>query len=190
VSQPRDPGPRAHPGVHRLVIRDLRVRSGWFAGASPSFESAAPDLPRVLDRASIRRSLPRGPHLAHGQLYARFTTFDPTSPMDLPVTRLDRRGLRVAEEKLLAGYPGGSSDLGPALRSSEQAGFDGRRLLVVMSDFEIFPEPPTQVIPQLVASNADDVLALVFRSPPPPALLHSGVRVAHIVWGVKTRLGP
>lgn len=112
--------------------------------------------------------------------YARVTTFDQDSPLELPITRLNREGLAAAETALLARSPGGSSNLGPALTTVEASNFDGDRLLVVMSDFELYDADPRAVLANLIASKASAVLALVFRSTPPVQLLNTRVRVVHI----------
>jgi hypothetical protein len=102
------------------------------------------------------------------------------SPKELPVTRLDARGLKAAEGALLARAPGGSSQLGPALRSVESTPFAGRRILVVLSDFELYDPNPAEVLAELIDSSADTVVAIVFRAPRPAAFIGTRVYVASI----------
>src|SRR5206468_3084701 len=123
---------------------------------------------RVLDRAAIRRQLPPTPPRVRWSL--RITTFDLHSPKELAATRLDPAGLRAAERALLTQSPGGSSNLGPALHSVETTGFAGHRLLVVLSDLELYDPDVDRILRELIESTADAVLALVFRASPPPAL--------------------
>ncbi len=166
------------PGVGSLAIGDVTIPTAWFSGAAPVFQPTVLTNARALDRGAIRRQLPVAPSRVKWHL--RVSTFDLTSPKELVATRLDQRGLRSAERSLLARSPGGSSNLGPSLQYVESAGFDGRRLLVVLSDFELFDRNPAEVLDELVASSADTVLALVFRSSPPAALIDTRVRVARI----------
>jgi hypothetical protein len=110
----------------------------------------------------------------------RVTTFDLNSPKELAVTRLDASGLRAAERALLSQSPGGSSNLGPALRSVEASGFAGPRLLVVLSDLELFDRDVARVLRDLIDSAADAVLAVVFRASPPRVLDATRVQVARV----------
>jgi len=112
--------------------------------------------------------------------HLRLTTFDRQGPKELAVTRLDRRGLRAAECALLTPAPGGSSQLGPALRAVEAAGFNGGRILIVASDLELFDPDPPVVLRNLTRSSADAVLALAFRSQSPPTLAGAHVHVERI----------
>jgi hypothetical protein len=117
---------------------------------------------------------------------ARLTSFDCAGPLDLPLTTLDRVGLRVVRERLLTGTPGGCSRLGPALLAVESAPQrDGRRVLVVLSDFELFDPDPRQVVRRLVRATADVVVAVVFRAPVPDEFADTRVRVLHVVDGTR-----
>jgi hypothetical protein len=168
-------GERRVPGV---MIRSLAVPTTRFSGSVPAFVPVVVARGRVLDRAAIRRQLPAAPPQVRWSL--RVTTFDLHSPKELATTRLDTPGLRAAERALLTQSPGGSSNLGPALRSVEAAGFAGHRLLVVLSDLELYDPDVGQVFAELIDSTADEVLALVFRASPPPALIDTRVQVARV----------
>lgn len=116
-----------------------------------------------------------------GRWHARLTTFDRNSPMELSTIALDRRGLATVERALLSSTPGGSSNLGPALRHTNQLPFDGRRLIVVQSDFELYdPEGVSVIIRELDASPADAILALVFTALPPPSFTGTRIAVVHV----------
>ena len=170
-----DPGTRVVPGI---PIRHLDVPTVVFTGTATPLQPAPVVHARVLDRAAIRRRLPVPPPRVRWHL--RFSTFDLNSPKELPATRLDARGLRVAERALLARAPGGSSQLGPSLRTVESTPFAGRRILVVLSDLELYDPNPAEVLAELIDSSADTVLATVFRAPIPAALLGTRVQVASI----------
>jgi hypothetical protein len=122
-------------------------------------------------------------HLATGrgsQWHARVFSFDMNSPLDLALTPLDGRGRQAAQRALLSASPGGSSNLGPSLRAAEATAPSMPRLLVVMSDFELFDMDLSSVYNLLANSTATHVLALVFTSDPPSALVATGVEVHHI----------
>jgi hypothetical protein len=175
----RSAQPRPTPVVPAVEIRNVVVPTTRFAGAAaPSAMRVAPPRGRMLDRAAIRRQLPDPP--TRVRWYVRITTFDLRGPKELPATRLDRRGLRAVEQALLVPAPGGSSQLGPALRATEAAVFAGRRLVVVLSDLELFDPHPLSVLHDLINTPADAVLALVFRAAPPTALAGTRVSVARI----------
>jgi hypothetical protein len=163
------------PTVTEDVLLDLLDdQSGSMWGGSDALNLRDEAALIAVEHLASRRSRSR----AHW--YVRVTTFDQNSPMELPVTRLDSKGLRAAERSLLNRSPGGSSNLGPALRAVEAAGFPGRRLVAVMSDFQLFDSDVTQVLREFVESSADAVLALVFRSASPPQLAATRVQVAGI----------
>jgi hypothetical protein len=170
-----DPGTRVVPGI---PIRPLDVPTVVFTGTPTPSQPAPVVHARVLDRAAIRRRLPVPPPRVRWHL--RFSTFDLNSPKELPATRLDARGLRVAERALLARAPGGSSQLGPSLHRVESTPFAGRRILVALSDFELYDPNPHEVLAKLIDSSADSVLAIVFRAPTPAALIGTRVHVASI----------
>jgi hypothetical protein len=107
--------------------------------------------------------------------HCRITTFDLSSPLDMPIVQLDRRGLRSVEHRLLTAGAGGSSVLGPALERVEAQGFNGDRLLIVLSDFELYDPNPAQAIEDFASSPAHGLLAIVFRSSAPRALVDSRV---------------
>lgn len=109
----------------------------------------------------------------------RMRSFDSSSPLDMPVTRLDRNGVADARERLLIKPQGYSSELGPSLSATE-ADPHPRRLLVVHSDFELFDPDVDGVLDELIGSNAVHVLALVYRSQPPARLANTRVEVRHI----------
>jgi hypothetical protein len=112
--------------------------------------------------------------------HVRITTFDLASPLDMPPVHLDRRGLRSVERRLLTAGAGGSSILGPALAHVEGRPFEGDRLLIVFSDFELYDPDPMQAIDTLVSSPADGLLAIVFRKSPPRAFAGSRVAVCPV----------
>lgn len=174
--------PTSAEGWSRLVpgttIDDVAVSTIRFSGFAARLTSTVGPPRRVLDRAAIRRELPTPPRRVRWSL--RLTTFDMRGPKELAATRLDRRGLRAAECALLTAAPGGSSQLGPALRTVETAGFNGGRILIVASDLELFDADPSAVLQNLTRSSADAVLALVFRSQSPPALAAGHVHVERI----------
>lgn len=118
--------------------------------------------------------------------YLRVQSFDSPSAFDLPVTRLDRRGLNTAREVLLRASAGGSSCLGPALHRAESdlGDFKGRpRLLVVLTDFELFDPVPAVTLAAVVCSSAREVLAVSLNNAPPITLRASRVRTAQVTAG-------
>jgi hypothetical protein len=175
VSVGVDAPTRVVPGI---TIGNLDVPTVWFTGAAISFDPAPVVPGRVLDRAAIRRQLPAPP--ARVRWHLRVSTFDLHSPKELPATRLDARGLRAAEHALLARSPGGSSHLGPSLRSVESSPFAGRRILIVLSDLELCDPNPAHVLAELIDSSADAVLTIVFRAPTPAELIGTRVHIAPI----------
>ena len=110
-------------------------------------------------------------------------TFDYQSVFDLPVTKLDRRGLRRAQEVLLSASPGSSSILGPSLRRAEAnaARFAGPRLLIVLSDFELFDSNPMASLRAMIHSSATEVLAISLNGEPPTVLVDSRVRTVRLL---------
>jgi hypothetical protein len=164
--------------VRGITIDHVEIPTVRFRGGATRGESVAVTNARMLDRAAIRRQLPAPPSRLRWHL--RLTTFDLNSPKELPTTRLDARGLRAAEHALLARSPGGSSHLGPALHSVESTPFAGRRILVVLSDFELYDPNPVDVLVKLIGSSADTVSTIVFRAPPPAALIGTRVDVTSI----------
>jgi hypothetical protein len=122
-----------------------------------------------------------------GKWIARLSTFDMPSAFELPATSLTRRGLKVAEEVLLRGSPGGCSILGPSLRRAEESAsrFTGLdRLLVVLSDFELFDQPSPQAsLQKMIDSSATQVLAISLNNEPPDVLVDSRVRIARVAAG-------
>jgi len=117
--------------------------------------------------------------------HVQIATFDCPSVFDLPVTKLDRRGLKLAQQVLLSASPGGSSILGPSLRRAE-AGigqFPGNRLLVVLSDYELYDTDPQSSLAGLVNSAATEALAISLNNFPPAMLSGSRVRTARIAPG-------
>lgn len=122
-------------------------------------------------------------HLAAGQRRqarweAEIRSFDLSSPLDTGPLVLDRKGLAAAERALLSKPYGGSSNLGPSLDAAEASSAD--RVLVVLSDFELFDPDVPAVLDRLIRASAREVLALVFTSQPPRQLLHTRVRVHSI----------
>ena len=121
---------------------------------------------------------------AKGKWYVRISTFDHPSVFDLPITRLDRRGLAVVEDVLLRASPAGCSILGPSLNRAEQSAteFSGRyRLLVVLSDFELFDQSPMATLQELTRSSATCVLAVSLSNEPPAMLSNSHVLTARVL---------
>ena len=164
--------------VPGTTIKGLAVPTTGFVGSTAAFVPVVDPHHRVLDPAAIRRELPAVP--TRVRWYLRVTTFDRNSPKELATTRLNAAGLRAAERALLAQSPGGSSHLGPALRTVEGTGFAGRRLLIVLSDLELFDPDVDQVLDELHTSSADAVLALIFRSPPPAAIAGTRVQIMRV----------
>lgn len=120
---------------------------------------------------------------AQAHWHIRVSSFDHPSVFDLPITRLDRRGLHTAQQVLMRGSPGSSSILGPSLRRSEEAAarFRGPRLLVVASDYELYDQPdPVAVLAAMVTSTANEVLAISLNNEPPAALMNTRVHTARI----------
>lgn len=111
------------------------------------------------------------------------STFDEGSPNELALTRLDRKGLEAARRALLSSTSGGSSVLGPSLRSAEANlyRFPGPRLLVVLTDFELFDPNPHDVLVRLIDSSAQTVLAISLGNEPPDVLVRSRVRTARVI---------
>jgi len=122
-----------------------------------------------------------------GKWSARISTFDMPSVFELPITSLTRRGLKVAEGVLLRGSPGGCSILGPSLRRAEESATrltDHDRLLVVVSDFELFDQPsPQSSLQRMIDSSATQVLAISLNNVPPDVLVDSRVQTARVVAG-------
>jgi len=117
--------------------------------------------------------------------HVQIATFDCPSVFDLPVTKLDRRGRKLAQQVLLSASPGGSSILGPSLRRAEAgiAQFPGNRLLLVLSDYELYDTDPQASLAGLVNSAATEVLAISLNNFPPAMLSGSRVRTARIAPG-------
>jgi hypothetical protein len=185
----------------QVVVRDRHLDAGAIrrtlpVGAAPAedtlvdaiFDESGSMLGSDAARHRREAHLIGVDHLARSgrrpvRWHLRNTTFDCSGPVDQGTTKLDRNGLRSAERSLLAASPGGSSNLGPSLGAVEAAGFPGRRLLVVYSDFQLFDPDPERVLADLVTSTADAVLAVVFRSTVPPRLRGTRVRVLEVSEG-------
>jgi len=127
-------------------------------------------------------------HLAavdgHGHWYVWLTAFDSPSVLDLPTLQLNQRGLNQVRDVLLRENPGGSSVLGPSLERAELAAsqFSGsRRVLVCLTDFELYDSDPISVIQRLATFPATEVLALSLRNDPPSLLARSGVSCAQVL---------
>lgn len=107
-------------------------------------------------------------------------SFDTTSTFDIPATPVDRRAARALAPVLLAKESGGSSNLGPALSKAEGTNWPGPRALCVLSDFELFDSDVPSTLGAFAGSAADVVMALVFRSSPPPQLRGTSVLVRKV----------
>lgn len=157
------------------LARDALVDGVFDESGSMWFGNDTVRLRREAFLVALEHLAPGGGR--RGRWSARITSFDTGGPLELPATRLDRHGLRAAERVLLADHPGTSSVLGGALAAVEAAAFDGDRLLVVFSDFELYDPDPRRVVARLITSTAQVVLAVVFRSPPPPQFDGTRARV-------------
>ena len=83
--------------------------------------------------------------------------------------------------KLLADIPGGSSNLGPALRSSEGSDDPTRpRLLVIATDMELFDPDPGAVARLITNNSATKTLLLVLNNPAPQFLDGTAVEAVQI----------
>ena len=89
-----------------------------------------------------------GARRSPGHWYVRISTFDGASPIALPCTRLDKKGLEAARRALPSASAGGSSILGPSLRNAQSNldEFPGPQLLVVLSDFELLRSGPISCV--------------------------------------------
>ncbi|MFA9432000.1 hypothetical protein [Egicoccus sp. AB-alg2] len=102
----------------------------------------------------------------------QLASFDLDSAVELSPTPLTRRLLlRELCPRLLTRPDGGTSTLGPSLRAAETTANPGMRVLLVLSDFELFD--PVSIFDELEASTADLVVALVFNSRGVPPQLES-----------------
>lgn len=117
--------------------------------------------------------------------WVRLSSFDTPSSFDLELTRLDRNGLARARKALLSTSPGGSSVLGPSLDRAEQAAAQSTmpRVLVCLTDFELFDQSPQDTLASLIDSTAQVVLAVSLTNEPPRQLVESRVRTAQIRGG-------
>jgi hypothetical protein len=103
--------------------------------------------------------------------------------LDIERTPIDRRTVRSLERALLGETWGGSSNLGPSLRTSiAESGTwaKGGIVRVVLSDFELLDPDVPGVLQQLLAAPAEQNVAIAFRSPVPPALLGTAVATHHV----------
>jgi hypothetical protein len=118
-------------------------------------------------------------------LYVELLTFDGGTPIDLPITKVDRRGLELIRKALLGGSAGSSSKLGPAWIRSETSGltFKGSALTVVASDFELLDPHPSAVIAAMRMSRSNEVLALALNHESPDLLVNSKVSWASVMPG-------
>ncbi len=181
-----------HSGSQTRVLSSADVRRGLPpppAITGPAFVDILTDLSGSMwggnDAKGLRHevALIALEHLASRRSthwHTRITSFDQNSSLELPLTRLDTAGRRAAQKALLSASPGGSSNLGPCLRSVEAQASQMPRLLVVLSDFELFDPDLPAVYDDLRTSSATHVLALVFSSSPPAELVATGVEVHRI----------
>jgi hypothetical protein len=119
-----------------------------------------------------------------GKWYLRIGTFDDYSVYDLPITLMDRQGLRLAREVLLRRSPGGSSILGPSISRAEEAAlsFKGsKRVLAVFSDYELYDANPGAALQAMIDSSADEVVAISLNNEPPAQFIDSRVRTARVL---------
>jgi hypothetical protein len=118
-------------------------------------------------------------------LYVEVLTFDGGTPIDLPITKVDRKGRELVRKALLGGSAGSSSKLGPAWIRSEASGliFKGATLTVVASDFELFDANPGVVIGAMRMSRSNEVLALTLNHESPDLFANSRVRCASVMPG-------
>lgn len=92
-------------------------------------------------------------------------SFDLTSPLELAPIPLERRHAAELRSRLLDRPGNGTSLLRPALRAAEASGAASpARVLVVLSDFELFDGADPDVLDELEASRADLVVAIVLSS--------------------------
>lgn len=122
-------------------------------------------------------------HLAAGQRRrapweVEVLSFDLNSAIDFGPAMLDRKGLAEVGRALLTNPSGGSSELGPSLIAADR--WSGPRVLAVMSDMELFDSDVKRVLDRFIRSTAIEVVALVFRSAPPPQIIGTRVRVVHV----------
>jgi hypothetical protein len=128
-------------------------------------------------------------HLAsarsRGQWHVRIFTFDGGSPIDLPLTRLDRKGLALVRQALMSESAGGSSRLGPSWRKAEATSsyFYGQRLVIIETDFELFDPLPELVLREVVNSSATAVLAMSLANEPPGVFTDTRVGTARVLAG-------
>ena len=117
-----------------------------------------------------------------GAWHVQISTFDATSPLDLPRTRLDRQGLDHARRALSTPSSGGCSILGPALQraNTRLAAFNGPSLLVVLSDFELFDPQPVVALAALANNQASEAVAISLNREPPTVLLNSRLTTVHV----------
>jgi len=153
-------------------IEGIFDESGSVRGSNDTF-SARHEIFLIATEHIARRS--------GNKWHAKVSTFDMNSEMELPRTRLDRPGLKAVERSLLADIPGGSSNLGPALRSSEHSADRSRpRLLVVATDWELFDPDPGAVAQLIISNSATRTLLLVLNNPAPQFLDGTAVEAIQI----------
>jgi Mg-chelatase subunit ChlD len=110
-----------------------------------------------------------------GRLGVQVISFDVVAPFHLGPTKLDKSGLKLAEEVLMSKSNGGSSNLLPSLAhanrtwGSKEGWAAEQRLVVVLSDFELYDRDVTSVL-HLFNETEDRVLAVVFSQFKPPDL--------------------
>jgi hypothetical protein len=120
--------------------------------------------------------------VSRGRWYVRIFTFDGGSSIDLPLTRLDRKGLVLVRQALLSQSAGGSSRMGPSWRRAEATtgAVRGPRLAIVETDFELFDPLPETLI-EVVNSSATEVLAIALANEPPEVFTGTRVRTARVL---------
>jgi hypothetical protein len=114
--------------------------------------------------------------------HVEVSTFDMNSDMELARTRLDRHGLKAVEASLLSNIPGGSSNLGPALRASEKSTEPNRpSLLCIATDMELFDPDPTAVAELIMHNSATKTLLLVLTNTVPSYLVGPALEAVQIL---------
>ncbi len=158
------PPPEVEDDVLVQVLVDL---SGSMIGGNDAaglrFEATLVALEHLVGRSRFARR-------RKGRWHVQVLSFDLNSPLDLVPLELSRKTLPQVEAALLAPFQGGCSSLSASLRTAESTVHPApRRLLVVLSDMELFGDP-VDIFNRLAASSADVVLAVVFSSAVPAAL--------------------
>jgi hypothetical protein len=167
---------RAAPRLQRDTLIDLIFDESWSVRGGNDTVGLRHELVLLaLEHLGASR---------RSKLSARVATFDTPSVFEMPTTRLTWRGLKFAEQVLLRGSAGGSSILGPSIRRAEESAphhQDLDRLLVVLSDFELFDPSPEASMQRVIDSSADQVLAISLNNEPPYMLAESRVRTARVL---------